>query len=148
MSAVLESIFIAPRHGAPQQAVDEAVLAAEIGLAGDRYAGSGVVSLIEAEEVERFNALTGLTIRPEQTGRNLLTRGIALNPLVGRRFRIGDVLMEGFELCDPCATLGARLAEAGVSAGDVVRAFANRAGLRARLLSTGAVAVGSPIAPD
>jgi MOSC domain-containing protein YiiM len=145
LNGVLESIFMAPRHGLPQHSVDHALLTAGVGLEGDRYAGTGVVSLIQAEEVERFNARTGLGVPPEQTGRNLLTRGVALNALVGQRFRIGDVLVQGVELCDPCATLGARLEGNGVDATTVVRTFANSAGLRVQVLSTGPIAPGSAI---
>ena len=145
MSGVIESIFVAQRHGEPQHAVDGANLTAAVGLEGDRYAGKGVVSLIEAEAVERFNARTGLNIRPEQTGRNLVTRGVALNPLVGKRFQLGDALVEGFELCDPCAKLGARLATDAVSPRAIVKTFLESAGLRVRVLSSGPITPGTPI---
>ena len=139
MTATIEQIFSAAGHGAPQSACAQVQLVADIGLEGDRYAGTGVISLIEAEAVEAFNTATGLSISPAATGRNVVTRGIALNPLVGKRFRIGEVELEGTELCDPCATLGKLLATDKISAADVVRNFADSAGLRARVLSDGSI---------
>ncbi len=145
MSGILESISLSPRHGVPQHAVDEAMLTAGSGLDGDRYAGSGVVSLIEAEAVQRFNDATGLNIAPEHTGRNMVTRGVTLNPLVGKKFQIGDVLVEGVELCEPCATLGARLSTETVSAREIVLVFLNSGGLRVRVLSSGKVVAGATV---
>ena len=145
MTATIEQIFSAPRHEAPQSACSQAQLIADVGLQGDRYAGTGVISLIEAEAVEAFNAATDLSISAAATGRNVVTRGIALNPLVGKRFRIGEVELEGTELCDPCATLGKLLATDQISAADVVRNFTDSAGLRARVLSSGSIAAGSEI---
>jgi MOSC domain-containing protein YiiM len=145
MTATIEQIFSAAGHGEPQSARAEAQLVADVGLDGDRYAGTGVISLIQAEAVEAFNAATGLSISPAATGRNLVTRGIALNPLVGKRFKIGEVELEGTELCDPCATLGKLLATEQISAAAVVRNFTDTAGVRARVLSTGSIAAGTVI---
>ena len=145
MTATIDQIFSAAEHEQPQSEQPVAELIAEVGLEGDRYAGSGVISLIEAEAVAAFNASTGLNISPLATGRNLVTRGIALNPLVGKRFRIGTVELEGTELCDPCASLGKQLATSQLSAADVVRNFANRGGLRARVLSSGSIEPGTHI---
>jgi len=145
MTATIEQIFSAAGHGEPQSARAEAQLLADIGLEGDRYAGTGVISLIEAEAVEAFNGATDLSISAAATGRNVVTRGIALNPLVGKRFRIGEVELEGTELCDPCATLGKLLATDQISAAAVVRNFTDSAGLRARVLSSGSIAAGSEI---
>lgn len=145
MNATLEQIFVAAKHGEPQTTRANGELTVGVGLNGDRYAGTGVVSLIEAEAVENFNATTGLTIDAAECGRNLLTRGVELNPLVGKRFSIGDVELEGTELCDPCATLGRQLATAEVAAPQVVRAFTEKAGLRAKVLSSGSIKPGSTI---
>ena len=145
MSGILESISLSPRHGVPQHAANQATLTAGRGLEGDRYAGDGIVSLIEAEAVQRFNDATGLNIVPAQTGRNMVTRGVTLNPLLGKQFQIGDVLVEGVELCEPCATLGARLSTETVSARDIVRAFLNSGGLRVRVLSSGTLVPGAPV---
>jgi len=71
-----------------------------------------------------------------------------LNPLVGKRFRLGSAVLEGMEPCDPCASLGQRLATAAVSAPSIVRALAHRGGLRARVVEGGEVAPGDELLPD
>lgn len=149
MSGTVDSIYLASTHGEPQRQFGAVKLTLGVGLEGDRYANPGdadaVVSLIETEEVERFNNLTGLSITAADTGRNIATRGIRLNDLVGKQFRIGDVLLEGFELCEPCATLGKRLTTDAVTVPEVVAAFTHRAGVRAFVRGTGDIAPGSSI---
>lgn len=145
MPGQIEAIYTAAEHGEVPNGRSEARLEAEVGLTGDRYAGDGIVSLIEAEEVEAFNAATGLDVSAAETGRNILTRGLGLNALVGRQFRIGEAVLEGTELCEPCATLGARLSTPAVSRKDVVRHFSHKAGIRARVLASGNIAPGTPI---
>ncbi len=144
MSGVVESIYRAPTHGEPQQSVDAAKLTIAVGLEGDRYANSGgVVSLIEAEAVLAFNQATGLDIEPGDVGRNIVTRGIRLNPLVGKQFKIGDVV--SMELCEPCATLGSRLESDAVNSVAVVKAFVASAGIRAIVRGTGGICPGSGV---
>ena len=147
MSGIIETIYHAASHGEPQQTVDAGKLIIAVGLAGDRYAnaGGGVVSLIEAEAVEAFNLATGLDIQPGDVGRNIVTRGIRLNQLVGKQFKIDGVLLEGMELCEPCATLGGRLASESVDAAAVVKAFVASAGIRAIVRGTGDIYPGAAI---
>jgi MOSC domain-containing protein YiiM len=149
MAGTVEHIYLAAKHGDSQHPVPEGRLIVGVGLEGDRHANrnGGVVTLIEAEAVERFVADTGLEITAADTGRNIATRGIGLNDLVGRQFRVGGVLMEGFELCEPCATLGARLASTDVNAGAIVAAFAHSGGIRAFVRGSGTVAPGSSVEP-
>ena len=150
MAGEIRAIFVSAKHGEAKTAVDGAELRAGVGLVGDRYAhsGGGIVSLIEAEAVAAFNEATGLSIRAADTYRNVVTQGIGLNPLVGKRFRLGEALVEGFELCEPCATLGWRLATDRVSAVAVVRAFTHAAGIRARVIETGRIAPGAEVSAD
>lgn len=145
MTGTLEAIYTAPAHGQAQTSQSKATLTAEVGLAGDRYAGSGVVTLIEGEQIDAFNAATGLDISYADSGRNLVTRGVALNPLVGKQFQLGDALLEGFELCEPCATLGARLSTETVGAAEIVKQFTSKAGIRARVLGSSDIVTGSAI---
>ncbi|MEM1232288.1 MAG: MOSC domain-containing protein [Pseudomonadota bacterium] len=147
MSGTLEQIFYAAEHGAPQAPLDAAKLVLGRGLEGDRHFGKdgGVISLIEAEAIEQFEADSGLRIPPAAMRRNLLTRGVRLNPLVGETFRVGDVSVEGFELCDPCAYLGGTLATPEHSAASIVKAFLVSAGLRAYVRGTGVIRPGDPI---
>ncbi len=147
MSGTLEQIFYAAEHGASQAPLAAAKLVVGRGLEGDRHfgKGGGVISLIEAEAIEQFEADTGLGIPPAAMRRNLLTRGIRLNPLVGATFQVGKVAVEGFELCEPCASLGGTLATPEHSAASIVKAFLISAGLRAYVRGTGVIRPGDAI---
>ena len=145
MSGQIVTIYIAAQHGEAQSATPNAQLTADVGLEGDRYAGTGVVSLIEAEAIEAFRQNTGIQLDAAETRRNIVTSGIDLNALVGQRFQVADATLEGFELCEPCAMLGELLATESVRPADVVKHFARSAGLRARVISSGAVEVGSSV---
>jgi MOSC domain-containing protein YiiM len=154
MTGRIEAIFIARAEREPQVSVARAELVAGAGIVGDRYyaparaeAGRNV-TLVEAEEIERFNAELSTHAPLDGTRRNIVTRGVRLNDLVGREFFIGGVRARGVELCEPCSTLGANLATPAVDKARVVRAFVHRAGLRADLLSSGPVAVGDPVSAD
>lgn len=127
----------------PQQVAGARVIAGR-GLEGDRYAAgigswsdypvrTGIaLTLIEAEVLEAVG-LTGAAAR-----RNLVTRGVRLNDLVGKRFRVGEVECYGDRLCEPCAHLE-RLTRLSP------RMLAHRGGLRADVLSDGEIAVGDRI---
>ena len=139
-------VYLARGAAEAMQPVETATLEAGRGLVGDRYhieagtfseklAGKPDVqiTLIEVEEVERFNAREGLEIQPADLRRNIVTRGVRLNPLVGVRFRVGPALLDGIRLCEPCSHL-AKVVHPGVLPGLV-----HRAGLRARIISGGIV---------
>ena len=98
------------------------------------------VTLIAAEALEGLREDTGIDLSHEASRRNILTRGIELNALVGRRFAVGAVECVGTELCEPCNTL-AKLTERGV-----LRGLVHRGGLRADILSGGEIAVGDAVA--
>src|SRR3954453_2910846 len=140
--AIVERILIRATGNGEAVAVERAAVAPGAGIAGDRYAnGSGTffepgkdgqdVTLIEAEALEA----TGL--RAEDSGRNVVTRGIGLNDLVGKRFRIGAVELQGNRLCEPCATLRDRTG--------VFRELVGRGGLRADVLVAGEITAGDHI---
>jgi MOSC domain-containing protein YiiM len=142
----IEYIFVAPETGAPVEAVSTVEAIAERGLKGDRYeddrnrkdAGQQI-TLIEAEPIEQFVAETGLAMGPHEPRRNLVTRGIDLNGLVGKRFRVGECELEGIELCEPCGTWARNTHR------EVVRFFVHRGGLNARIVKGGAISIGAPI---
>ena len=140
------SLLIAPEAEAPLVAVDDAVALAGRGLEGDRYASSrGTFStpggrgyeltLVEAEVLDEIG------LPWEQARRNVVTRGVALNALVGRRFRVGAVECVGRRLAEPCAHLE-RLARPGL-----LRPLVHRGGLRADIVVGGVVRVGDEVAP-
>lgn len=153
VAGTIEAIYVAATSGAPMRGVAEAALVVGCGISGDRnFRDDGAVhdqqiTLIAAEAVARFNQQTGLEIGPDEPRRNVVTRGIELNELVGRQFRIGETTLTGLELCEPCATLGQRLATPAVTAAQVVSAFAHRAGLRARIDIGGRIAAGDVVGP-
>ena len=91
------------------------------------------VTLIESEEIDRFNASTGLTLDYGASRRNIVTRGVRLNDLVGHQFRVGSVLLEGVRLCEPCAHLASLVSE------KVLPGLVHRGGLRAKILSAGTI---------
>jgi MOSC domain-containing protein YiiM len=145
-------INIAAGKGEPMQSLTEAVLVEGKGIDGDRYAngdgmfsgneGSGrQVTLIEAEVVEAVTRETGIALTPEETRRNIVTRDVPLNHLVGREFAVGDVVLRGTRLCEPCAYL------AQLTSDDVRRAMLHRCGLRAEIVRAGTVRVGDRITP-
>ena len=147
---MVEAIHIAPVAGAPMEAVERIRAIAGSGLAGDRYATatghySGDtkvdrdITLIEAEEIEALAARTGVVLRGGETRRNVTTRGIRLNDLVGRRFRIGPVACEGTRLCEPCVYLSELLGK------PMVPEMVHRAGLRARILADGEIGRGDEV---
>jgi MOSC domain-containing protein YiiM len=147
---MIVSIFLAASAADAPGSVTEAVLATGSGIVGDRnfgrndYPGQNL-TLIESEAVERYNAQFGQAIKPESTRRNIVTRGVELNALVGREFSIGTARLKGVELCTPCGYLGELLENECVSRAEVVKAFVTSGGLRADVLDGGTVAVGMAI---
>lgn len=146
---VVEAIALAPDAEAAVVLVQEATARAGGGLDGDRYgAGRGTFSnpsargvdltLIEAESIDAL-ALESGRLRYEDARRNIVTRGIDLNALVGERFAVGDVACLGQRLCEPCAHLQ-RLTLPGT-----LRALVHRGGLRADVVGGGVIRVGDEI---
>jgi len=151
MPGRIDSIFITTTSGAPMQSMATAELVAGRGIRGDRNyrevePHEEQITFIAAEEIERFNQATGLHLGNGDPRRNVVTRGVALDALVGRRFRVGSASFSGLELCEPCATLGKRLASPPVTPAAVVAAFTHRAGLRARIDVGGTIAPGDAFA--
>lgn len=150
MKGTLVAIHLHKEPARPLEPVSAARAIEGKGLEGDSYAanagtfsakpGTGrQITLVEEEEVERLRAETGIALEPGETRRNLTTRGVRLNDLVGRRFQIGEAVLEGKRLCEPCAHL-ASLTSEGVLAGLV-----HRAGLRADVVVGGIVRVGDAV---
>jgi len=146
----VEAIHIAPASGAPMVGVTSVRAIAGVGLDGDRYgAGTGHwspdakvdrhLTLVAGEEIDRLADFFDIHLEPGETRRNITTRGIDLNALVGRQFRVGGVECIGTRLCEPCQYLTDLVGE------PILEPLVHRAGLRARILSDGEIAVGDPI---
>ena len=97
------------------------------------------LTLIEAEAIEGLARDDGIELAPGEARRNVVTRGIGLNDLVGRRFTVGEVECVGQRLCDPCSHLQ-RMTKPGV-----LKGLANRGGLRADVVTGGRIAVGDEV---
>jgi hypothetical protein len=147
----VEGLAIAPAAEAPMQLLDAAQACVGRGLDGDRYAaGAGTFSpradrrpgydltLMAAEVLDEL-AAAGHALDFASTRRNVLTRGVDVNALVGRTFRIGDVLCRGRRLCEPCVHLDR------VSGPGLLRPLIHRGGLRADILTDGEIRRGAPI---
>ncbi|MFL6011640.1 MAG: MOSC domain-containing protein [Gaiellaceae bacterium] len=148
MAGRVESIYIAAQKGDLPQSVESVRAIAGRGLAGNRYfydgdAPSGrALTLIAAEAVEAMEREHGISIEARESRRNVVTRGIDVNELVGKRFRVGDVECEGVELCEPCKTL-----ESMTKPG-VIKGLTHRGGLNADILSDGEISIGDAVVAD
>lgn len=147
----VHAIHIAPAQGAPVEARRSVVAEAGRGLRGDRYfddAGSFAdrdgsdLTLIEREVLAAVERDHGIDLEPGAHRRNVTTAGVALNHLVGERFRVGDTVCVGEELCEPCSYLERHLEREGVR-----EALVHRGGLRARIVEGGSIAVGDAVVP-
>jgi MOSC domain-containing protein YiiM len=146
VSGQVEAIFVAAERGELPAPVDRVRARAGRGLEGNRYywedgdapPGRGI-TLIAAEAVAAVASDGVVSVEPAATRRNVLTRGIDVNELVGKRFRIGDVECEGVELCEPCTHLES-MTQPGM-----VKAFVHRAGLNADILTDGEISVGDAV---
>lgn len=120
-------------------AVDEVQAVAGKGLEGDRHfheegaAPGQALTLVEAEVVEAVGLAVG------ETRRQLTVRGVALNDLVGKRFRVGEVECYGVELCEPCSHLEA------MTRPGIIRELVHRAGINADIVAGGVIRVGDSV---
>ena len=139
----VEWIGLRPKRDVPMQEVNEAFATAGIGLTGDRYAGgSGKrgITLIQAEHLPAIAALSGhTTVSPALLRRNIVVSGLPLIALKGRRFRIGEVLLEGTDECDPCSRMEDALGPGGYNA------MRGHGGLCARVLEGGVLRRGDEV---
>jgi MOSC domain-containing protein YiiM len=146
----VEAIYIGPDVAGPLAEVPEVEAVAGEGLVGDRKHRDALpehkrdepgrhITLIEAEALEALAAEHGIALGPGESRRQIVTRGARLNPLVGKRFLVGEVECVGIELCEPCAHLQS-LTEPGV-----MRGLVHRGGLRADILSGGTIRPGDPV---
>jgi steroid delta-isomerase-like uncharacterized protein len=150
MRGIVESIHIAPTASVPMQPVSSVLAIAGQGLDGDRYARKigtyppdervgREITLIEAEAVEALNAGLGTQFSAGEMRRNVVTRGVALNHLVGREFMVGEVRLRGIRLCEPCEHLSS------LTHKNVITVMLHRCGLRTQMVNGGTIHVGDAI---
>jgi len=123
------------------------------GIEGDRYfEGTGTwsnhpgegreITLVEMEAFEGLARERNIALKPGETRRNLVTRGVPLNHLVGKEFQVGNVRLMGIRLCEPCHYLE-EMTTKGVVAGLI-----HRGGLRANVLTSGIIRVGDSVTTE
>jgi MOSC domain-containing protein YiiM len=134
----VEAIRIAPEHEQLPEPVDS-IDVTEEGLPGDRYFGRGDITLVEAEALESFREDTGIELSHAEIRRQVLTSGVRLNDLVGKRFRVGGVEAVGAEWCEPCNHIES------ITYPGVLKGMVHRAGLRADIVQAGRIAVGDAV---
>ena len=145
----VESIHITAAAKGPMQAVELVRAIPGVGLEGDRYAlQQGTffkplpdfeLTLIEAEAIAAFKRDYTAEMAAGDARRNVVTRGVPLNHLVGCEFRIGEVKVRGIRLCEPCGHLESMTGQ------PVIKGLRHRGGLRAQILSPGVIHVGDVI---
>jgi MOSC domain-containing protein YiiM len=138
MAGMVEGIFFGAVDEGPLEAADAVQVKTGAGIEGDRY-GHRDITLFEAEAIEGLKADTAIELKPSEIRRNVMTRGIALNDLLGHRIRVGEVEVIVTELCHPCNHLQ-KLTQPGV-----LRGLVNRGGLNADVVTGGAIRVGDQI---
>lgn len=142
MSGRVESIHVVAETGGPPAARERVSVVAGRGIEGDRkFDSNHDLTLVEAEALEGLTEDTGIELGPGESRRQVMTRGVSLNDLVGRRFRVGELECVGEELCEPCDHLQS-LTQPGV-----LRGLVHRGGLCAEVVSGGEIAVGDPVEP-
>ncbi|MEY7847900.1 MOSC domain-containing protein [Natrarchaeobius sp. A-rgal3] len=152
-TGTVEGIYTTPDSGERMQEIDTVEAIAGQGLRGDRYfrerglydrrddlpEGTDV-TLIEAEALEAASRDDETEIRPEDTRRNLLTRGVPLNHLVDREFQVGETTLVGVRLCEPCSYMESLARTEGA-----VSALVHRGGLNANVVDSGTISTGDAI---
>jgi MOSC domain-containing protein YiiM len=148
-SGKVESIHIAAEAKAPVRAITEVEAVPGAGLSGDRYflkrgtfykpEPDYELTLIEAEAIEAAERDYKVKMNPGEARRNVVTRDVPLNHLVGRDFMIGGVKLRGLRLCEPCSHLEA------LTGLPVIKSLRHRAGLRAQILTQGIIRVGDAV---
>lgn len=145
------SIFTCPSKGMPMVSHDSIRAEAGRGLVGDRYClGTGFysgdvvwdadVTLIAQEAFDAVNEGHNANFEPQSLRRNIVTKNISVKGLIGRKFRIGSVLLEGTKEWPPCGYI------AGLNGTqDVIRYFAHSAGVGASVLEDGEMRIGDVI---
>ena len=115
------------------------------GIVGDRHFHEfndpyNQLSLIESENINDYNIKFGLSIPYIDFRRNVITKGIKLNDLIGKKLKIGSVELEGIDLCRPCRHLTEVLGQ-----DNILKEFLRRGGLRCHVLSSSAIKIGDKI---
>lgn len=148
-SGTVDSVHIASAAKAPMQAINQVEAIPGAGLRGDRYfLKQGTfykpepdfeLTLIEVEAIEAIKREYKVDLAAGEARRNVVTRGVPLNHLVGHEFTVSGVKVRGIRLCEPCSHLEA------LTGLPVIKGLRHRGGLRAQILTRGVIRVGDPV---
>tara|TARA_Y100000816_G_C26050912_1_gene550995 strand:- start:234 stop:680 length:447 start_codon:yes stop_codon:yes gene_type:complete len=144
MSEILK-LGIAEKNNFPINEMDSIKVLANQGIVGDRHFSKfndayNQLSLIESENIDYYNMKYGLNIPYLDFRRNVVTKGVLLNDLVGKRFFVGEVELEGIDLCRPCRHLCEVLNQ-----DNIIKEFLRKGGIRCQILSSSYLNVGDKI---
>ena len=144
MSEVLK-LGITAIYNQSIQEVSSIEVIANQGIVGDRHFKKfndpyNQISLIESEGIDNYNIKFGLNISYIDFRRNIITKGTKLNDLVGKKFKVGTVELEGIDLCRPCRHLSENLSQ-----NNIIKEFLRKGGLRCQILSSSNINVGDKI---
>ena len=144
MSEVFK-IGITDKNNQKIKEVNSINVLANKGILGDRHFQEfndpfNQLSLIESENIDYYNIKYGLNIPYKDFRRNIITKGVKLNDLVGKKFKIGDVKVEGIDLCRPCRHLTEILGQ-----DNILKEFLRKGGLRCEILSSSTIKIGDKI---
>ena len=125
--------------------VDSIEVLANKGVVGDRHFDEyndpyNQLTLIEAENIDYYNTKYGLSISYRDFRRNIVTKGIQLNDLIGKKLKIGEVKVEGVDLCRPCRHLTEVLNQPSI-----LKEFLRRGGLRCQILNSSKISINDEI---
>ena len=141
----VSNICITGESGEKMQEINSVEVIANKGIANDRYFKEDndkdiQITLIQSENVDYYNQISGTNFSPTDFRRNIITKGISLNELVGKEILIGEVKIKVHRLCDPCRYLQELLVQK-----NLVKKLLNRGGLRCELLTDGSININDVI---
>lgn len=143
------SICISDTHKKLPVCVEQIKAVAGCGIEGDRYfrdvasgkkeSPSSQITMIELEAIEALKREYDVDLKHEESRRNLLTKDVPLNHLVGREFQVGETTLRGIRLCEPCEHLE------GLTRSGVLKGLVHRGGLRCQIVTGGIIKAGEPV---
>ena len=142
------SIFVRSQPNEPVVEMDEVLAEPGKGIKGDYYFSRGIskrydpgreLTLIEKEALSAIENEHKISLNPGESRRNIVTENVPLNHLVGKEFRVGEVILKGIRLCEPCVHLSE------LTNKDVIPALVHRGGLRAQIITKGHIRTGDPV---
>ena len=144
MSEIIK-IGLTKNHNQKIIEVTEIDLVAGKGIVGDRHFKDyndpfNQLSIIESENIDEYNFKNKLNIPHLSFRRNIVTKGMILNDLVGKRIKIGSVKLEVIDLCRPCRYLSDKLKR-----NDIIKEFLRKGGIRCQIMNDGKISLGDQI---